>query len=91
MFRLLKPGGILITSTDYYPDPIDTGNQLAHGTPITIFSRNDAENMISLAIESGFQTTGPINLDSVERPVRWNLYNLEFSFLIFTLRKPAAA
>ena len=91
MFRLLKPGGILITSTDYYPDPIDTGDQLAHGSPIKIFSRHDAERMISMAMECGFELTGHVNLDCADRPVRWDLYNLEYSFLIFTLRKPSAA
>ena len=31
MWRLLKPGGLLITSTDYYPTPIDTRGQSVHG------------------------------------------------------------
>ncbi|MDR3723654.1 MAG: methyltransferase domain-containing protein [Terracidiphilus sp.] len=88
MFRLLKPGGILITSTDYFPDTIDTKNQAAHGTPIKIFSRQEAEQMISLATDTGFKLTGDIGLDCSQRPVRWDKYNLEFSFLIFTLRKP---
>jgi SAM-dependent methyltransferase len=91
MFRLLKPGGILITSTDYYPEPIDTMNQVAHGTPIKIFSRQEAEGMLSLALECGFEPTSPIDLDCAERPVRWDPYNLEFTFLIFTLRKPVVS
>jgi SAM-dependent methyltransferase len=89
MHRLLKPGGILITSTDYYPEPIDTMNRYAHGAPIKIFSRQEAESMLSTAQGCGFETTGPINLNCTERPVRWDAYGLEFSFLIFTLRKPA--
>jgi SAM-dependent methyltransferase len=88
MFRLLKPGGILITSTDYYPDPIDTKNQSAHGSPIKIFSKPEAEEMISLASKCGFESTGSIDLECAERPIQWNLYNLEYTFLIFTLRKP---
>lgn len=88
MFRILKPGGLLITSTDYYPDPVDTGNQSAFGVPIKIFSRYEAEQMISIAIECGFELTDPIDLSCEERPVRWDLYNLEYSFLVFTLRKP---
>ena len=91
MFRLLKPGGILITSTDYYAEPIDTMNQLAHGAPIKIFSREEAEQILSVALKCGFEATSPINLDCTGRPIRWELYNLEYTFLIFTLRKPAAA
>jgi SAM-dependent methyltransferase len=91
MFRVLKPGGILITSTDYYPEPIDTKNHVAHGTPVKIFSRADAEEMIALAMRCGFEQTGSIDLDCTERPVRWDIYDLEYSFLIFTLRKPLTA
>jgi SAM-dependent methyltransferase len=89
MFRLLKPGGLLITSTDYYAEPIKTDNYLAHGAPVKIFSRQEAEDMLTLALESGFEFTGPVNLNCTERPIRWEIYKLEYTFLIFTLRKPA--
>ena len=88
MFRLLKPGGLLITSTDYYPEPTDTSNQFAHGAPVKIFSRLEAEKMISMARACGFEPTGPIDLNCAERPIRWEAYALEYTFLIFTLRKP---
>jgi SAM-dependent methyltransferase len=91
MYRLLKPGGIMIISTDYFPDPIDTKMQAAYGTPIRIFSREQATEMITMAVESGFQTTGEINLSCSQRPIRWDAYDLEFSFLIFTLRRPLKA
>ena len=88
MFRLLKPGGILITSTDYYSDPIVTKNQVAHGSPVKIFSRQEAEEMLSMAQKCGFELTSPIDLDCTKRPIRWDLYDLEYTFLIFTLCKP---
>lgn len=88
MFRLLKPGGLLITSTDYYPDPIDTKNQIAHGSPVKIFSRQEVDEMLSVALRCGFELTSPIDLTCAARPIRWDPYNLEFTFLIFTLRKP---
>lgn len=91
MFRLLKPGGILITSTDYYPDPIDTRNQIAHGSPIKIFSRFEADAMISLAKRCGFELTSEVDLECARPTVRWDLYNLEYTFLIFTLRKPGTS
>jgi len=85
--RLLKPGGLLITSTDYFPVPIDTSDKFAHGSPIRIFSRRDVEEMLRLAEACGFEQTGEINLDCANRAVRWDLYGLEFTFVIFTLRK----
>jgi SAM-dependent methyltransferase len=89
MFRVLKPDGILITSTDYYPDPIDTTGKTAHGAPIKIFSKTEAEAMLALAADCGFETTAEIDLDCHCRAVRWEAYDLEFTYLIFTLRKPA--
>lgn len=87
MHRLLKPGGLLITSTDYFPEAIDTGNKTAHGAPIKIFTRREAEEMIALARSLGFEPTGEIGLGCAEPTVRWNFYDLEYTFLIFTLRR----
>lgn len=88
MFRVLKPGGILITSTDYYPTPIDTRDKIAHGSPIKIFSKYEIEEMLKLACKSGFKLTGTLDLECVARPIRWELYNLDYTFIIFTLLKP---
>ena len=41
--RILKPGGALVTSTDYYPDPIDTAGKHAYGVPVKIFNRAEIE------------------------------------------------
>jgi SAM-dependent methyltransferase len=35
--RILKPGGILITSTDYWQTPIDTRGRQMYGVPVHIF------------------------------------------------------
>lgn len=88
MFRILKPGGLLITSTDYYPEPIDTGGKLAHGAPVKIFSRTEMEAMLALAARCGFQSTGDLCLECEERPIRWAQYGLDYTFAIFTLRTP---
>lgn len=90
MFRVLRPGGLLITSTDYFADPIDTAGKMAHGAPIKIFSRAEIEQMLALAERCGFQATGELDLACSERPIRWEIYDLDYTFLIFTLRKPAA-
>jgi SAM-dependent methyltransferase len=86
--RLLKPGGLLITSTDYFPEKIDTAGKAAHGAPVKIFSRCEVEDMLALAKACGLEQTGDIDLDCAEPTVRWDLYNLDYTFLIFTLRKP---
>jgi len=89
MYRLLKANGLLITSTDYHPIPIDTRGQMTHGTPIKIFSRADIESALELAKAAGFELTGQVDLSSEETPIRWEPFGLEYTFLLFTLRKPA--
>jgi SAM-dependent methyltransferase len=89
MHRVLKPGGLLITSTDYFPTPIDTRGMTAHGSPIKIFTRGEIESAIALAHSLGFQLTSSLDLECSEKPVRWEEYGLDYTFVIFTLRKTA--
>lgn len=89
MWRLLIPGGLLITSTDYYPRSIDTREKSVHGAPIKIFSRPEIEAMLGLAESVGFEQTGPLDLDCREKPIHWPQFGLDYTFLLFTLRKPA--
>jgi hypothetical protein len=69
---------------------VETGGQRAHGAPIKIFSRAEMEAMLRLAESVGFERTGAVDLDCDERPVRWEQFGLEYSFVLFTLRKPVA-
>jgi len=87
MYRLLKPGGVLITSTDYYPSPINTAGMMAHGSPIRIFSKPEIQAALGLAQSVGLQPTGDLDLECAEKPIRWEPYGLEYTFIIFTLQK----
>jgi hypothetical protein len=87
MHRILKPGGLLITSTDYFPTAIDTAGKFAHGSPVKIFTKTEMECMIQQAVTNGFELTGDVDFEGTERPVRWEQLDLEYTFIIFTLRK----
>ena len=89
MHRILKPGGLLIASTDYYPAPIDTRGQVAHGCPIKIFSRQEIEAVLAQAEDIGLQSTGKVDLECDQKPIHWAPYGLEYTFLLFTLQKKA--
>jgi SAM-dependent methyltransferase len=91
MHRLLKPGGVLITSTDYFPTPIDTKGMLAHGAPVRIFSKPEVQAAISLAQGIGLMPIEELDLECTERPIRWDAYGLEYTFVIFTLQKQSRA
>jgi SAM-dependent methyltransferase len=87
MHRLLKPGGLLITSTDYWPAPINTQGMLAHGAPVKIFSKAEIQSALSLAQDIGLRSTGELDLECSDKPIRWDAYDLEYTFVLFTLQK----
>lgn len=89
MAQLLKPGGVLVTSTDYWCSPVETFGLRAYGVPIQILGPREIENMIALAREVGLEPTGTIDLTCKERVARWHGDRLAFTFLTFTLRKTA--
>jgi len=89
MSRILKPGGILITSADYFETKIDTGAQRAYGVPIHIFSREEIEAAVKIAERHGFTPTGPLDLRAGDKVVTWKTHGLHYTFVIFSFRKTA--
>lgn len=87
MSRIIRDGGILITSADYYETPIDTKGLEAYGVPIRIFTKEEIVHAIELATRYGFSLTSPIELRSPEKVVHWNQFGLSYTFVIFSLRK----
>ena len=85
MARIIKPGGLLITSTDYWETPIDTKGMTAYGVPIKIFTKEDIELMILIAADFGFELEGELYLTCKDKVVKWR--GLEYTFVYFTLRK----
>lgn len=75
--RLLKKGGYLITSTDYWKDGIDAD--------IKVFTKNDINNMIKIANMYGFELEHPIDFEDGDKVVSWKGYN--YTFIIFILKK----
>lgn len=87
MSRILKPNGVLITSTDYWEGPIDTEGRQVYGVPVHVFTRQEILHAIQLAERSGLILTGPIDLTCNEKVVHWKEVDLDYTFLVFTLRK----
>jgi SAM-dependent methyltransferase len=87
MSRLLRPSGVLITSTDYWADPIDTRGQIAFGAPIKVFTRSDVESMLATAQGYGLELTGEMDLNCDEQAVTWDQFDLHYTFTCFALEK----
>ena len=87
MSRILKPNGILITSTDYHEFPINTKDKKAYGVPVHIFSRNEISAALDIANDFDLELTNPIDLSCNEKPIYWKRLDLRFTYLIFSLQK----
>ncbi|MFW9877564.1 MAG: methyltransferase domain-containing protein, partial [Candidatus Thorarchaeota archaeon] len=88
MNRILKPHGLLITSTDYWFSKIETVDLKAYNNPVYIFDKNSIEILLQKASKYHFRTFGKnIELNCQEKVVSWKRFNLNFTFLIFCLQK----
>lgn len=90
MSRLLKPRGYLLTSTDYWPDLIDTKGLYPYGKALgemKIFTRKDIEELVQIAQEYGLELTLPIDFSYKDRVVYWERVDKRFTFIFFVLRK----
>jgi SAM-dependent methyltransferase len=91
MNRIIKKGGLLLTSTDYWPDKIVNlvnTDVNPKNSPDNIFSRREIEeDVISIAERNGFLLTEPIDFTHGERVIHWNDTCLDYTFIFFALRR----
>ncbi len=86
--RILKNGGLLITSTDYWEEKINTESKFAYGNLIFIYDNVSVKNLLKKAYNKGFELYGPdIDLNCKNKVVSWKIFNLDYTFLIFCLKK----
>ena len=87
MSRILKPGGLLITSADYYVSKIDTQDKMAYGLPIHIFSQKEIEDALEIAAEFNLSPIGELDFSVEDKVVNWQEFDLRFTFILFSLQK----
>lgn len=87
MSRILKKGGLLITSTDYWERKINTTQKYAYNNPILIYDKNSINKLLNIAFKSNFRLFGSdIDLNCLEKVVHWKKFDLQYTFLIFCLQ-----
>jgi hypothetical protein len=87
MARILKPGGVLVTSTDYFEEANETHGKQSYGCPIRVFTADDMRAAFATALKCGLQVTGPVDLTSKDRVVHWRAHDLRYTFIIFAMTK----
>lgn len=84
--RLLKPGGILFVSTDYWPEPLDDGPRL-FGLDWRVFDRDGATALVAAARAAGLEPAGSDALPLVREPVvHWE--GKDYTFVAKVFRAP---
>ena len=83
--RILKRGGILITSTDYWKKKINTNGIMAYGSEVNIFSAKEINNILTIAKKHNFKLLEKLDFQCKEKVVKWK--KLSYTFIYFTLKK----
>lgn len=83
--RVLKPGGLFICSTDYWPDKIDTTGINVLGMPWTIFSETELAELIQHATRVGLHPLGDMDFHANKKVIRHA--GKQYTFAWFALRK----
>jgi SAM-dependent methyltransferase len=89
MSRILKPGGLLVVSCDYFAEPTQTAGLTAYGTPVRVFDRARIQKLLDKADAYGLSSTSPVDLECGERVISWRRLNLAFTFLLLAFRRRA--
>ena len=80
--RLLKPGGLLLLTTDYREDGAKVPEDFrAFGLTYRIFSRADLESLVADAEKAGLEMIGPAEWSDSEYPIRWGDWQFTFAFV----------
>lgn len=84
--KLLRPGGRLLVTTDYWPDPVETAGIEVYGRPWRIFSRRHIEALLQTAHGLGLDPDGPVDLTAADAPILWSGRSYTFLWLALAVR-----
>jgi SAM-dependent methyltransferase len=88
MSRILKKGGFLLTSTDYWPEKtVNTKCVLSQGTPDKIFDRTEIEAAVTIGEKCGLKLIEPIDYAYLDKVVHWSKTGLDYTFIFFAMKK----
>lgn len=83
MARILRPGGRLFVSTDYWPYALTTEGRTAFDVPVKIFDHFEIAQMTETARAVGLAVTSGVHLGCTDRVVNWIGLDYTFINLVF--------
>lgn len=88
--RVLRPGGVLVVSTDYDASPPDTTGRTAYGVPVHIFGPKEIRSLVGDGAAVGLDLVGELTDEGLahpERPCHWGRVGLDYTFILMTFRR----
>ncbi len=80
MARIIRPGGVLITSTDYWCASLDLTDKEAYGGPVKVFDAAGIAALVAEARLAGFEVLAPFDPSCEEAVVHWARMDLRYTF-----------
>lgn len=90
MRRILRPGGLLLVSTDYWPEPVDCFGIYPYGKEageMKLFDTRSIMDFIDLAKRASFELCEDPSFEAKERAVRWERVARDYTFFFLAFRK----
>lgn len=90
MSRILRPGGVLLTSTDYWSEPIDCRGIYPYGEKMgemKVFQPHEIKKFCQTAERCGFSLCSQLKLNTTDRAVHWDRVNRDFTFAFIALNR----
>ena len=88
--RILRPGGYLLISTDYWSEHVDCSGIYPYGEnmgEMKVFQSQELEDLCRTARSYDLHLSGELNLDTNEKAVRWDRVDREYTFAFLAFKK----
>lgn len=82
--RLLRPGGVLFVSTDFFPEPTETDGLRRFDAPVVVFDSVSLAELRAEAARAGFTETEDLVVGAPDRCVEWDEMSLRYTFVALT-------
>ncbi len=85
--RLVRRGGVVVLSTDFWCEPLDVEGKSAYGVPVHVLTPDEIATWIEAAARHGLTPVSPVELRCADRVVHWERVDLDFTFLNIVFQK----
>jgi SAM-dependent methyltransferase len=90
MGRILKPGGLLLVSTDYWSEYVDCEGIYPYtfeAGEMKIITPDDMNDFTRMARENGMEPCEPLQFETTDKAVRWERTDRDYTFYFAAYRK----